>query len=158
MAELTHPSAAGNPLPAAGAEPPRTNRLGKYRITARLGQGGMGVVYAAEDTLLKRQVAIKVLPRFASAESVALRRFLLEARAAAQLNHPNVVKVFEVDEHDSAYFIVMELVRGGSVQDQLTARGSLPWPEATAVLADACRGLAAAHAAASFIATSSRRT
>src|SRR3989442_1226907 len=70
-----------------------------------------------------------------------------KARAAAQLNHPNVVTVHDVDQSGNTYYIVMELVAGGSVQAQLAARGALPWPEATRIVADVCRGLAAAHAA-----------
>jgi len=123
------------------------NQLGKYRITGRLGQGGMGVVYEAEDTVLQRQVAIKVLPTTVSANAVALRRFLLEAEAAGRLSHPNVVATYDVDQSGGAYYIAMELIRGGSAQDLLKVRGRLPWTEATRIIAEACRGLTAAHAA-----------
>src|SRR5712664_2046221 len=67
------------------------NRLGRYLVTGKLGQGGMGVVYQAEDTLLKRQVAIKLLPKEFSAHPEALKRFLREGQAAAKLSHANVV-------------------------------------------------------------------
>ncbi len=121
--------------------------LGKYRITGLLGKGGMGTVCAAYDTQLHRNVAIKVLSPSAADETESLGRFLLEARAAARLNHPNVITVHDVGEHDGACYIVMELVTGGSTQDRLAARGAYSWPEATRIVADVCRGLRAAHAA-----------
>jgi len=119
---------------------------GKYRLVAELGRGGMGVVYQAEDTLLRRMVALKVLPRRLSGDPAALERFLFEARAAATLSHPNIVPVYEIDEVGGAWFLVMELVSGGSAQAALRKRGPLPWDEAVAIVADACAGLAAAHA------------
>src|SRR5207248_9240324 len=88
--------------------------LGRYRITGRLGRGGMGVVYSAEDVLLKRAVAIKVLSGSPIRGQEALQRFLLEARAAARLNHPNVVAVHDIGQHDGRAYIVMELAPGGS--------------------------------------------
>jgi serine/threonine-protein kinase len=121
--------------------------LGKYRLGRRLGQGGMGVVYEAEDTVLKRRVAIKVLPDSAAADAETMRRFVREARSAGRLNHPNVITIYEVDQRDGMYYLVMELIEGGSVQDRLQANGTIPWQEATHILADACRGLAAAHVA-----------
>jgi hypothetical protein len=133
-------------LPSA-EESPEVNMLGKYRVLRRLGRGGMGVVYLAEDTLLQRQVAVKLLSRSLSAESQPLSRFLREARAAAALNHLNVVAIHEIDQDGDAWYIVMEWLEGGSAQDLLNSRGALAWPEATRVVAGACRGLAAAHAA-----------
>lgn len=118
--------------------------LGKHRIIRRIGQGGMGIVYAAEDTLLRRRVAIKVIA--SGLDSAAEHRFLHEARAAASLNHPNVIAVHEIDEQDGIYYLVMELVARGSVQTLLKERGALPWREASRLIADACRGLVAAHA------------
>lgn len=123
------------------------SRLGKYLLTERLGQGGMGVVYEALDTVLQRKVAIKLLAGSMAAHPQALQRFLLEARSAASLNHPNVVTVHEVDECAGVTYIVMELIRGGSAEDRLRSKGPFGWPEATRMIADACRGLAAAHAA-----------
>lgn len=122
-------------------------RLGKYRLTARLGQGGMGVVYAAEDLRLRRVVAIKVVAGGLVSDSEWLARFQLEARAAARLNHPNVVTVHDVGHRRGFHFLVMELLVGGSVQARLNNQGPLPWPEATRIIADVCRGLSAAHLA-----------
>jgi len=122
-------------------------RLGKYRIDAKIGKGGMGAVYAGEDARLRRRVAIKVLGENLVHEDEVRRRFILEARAAAQLNHPNVVTIHDVGQRDNIYYIVMELVEGGSVQTRLQTQGKLHWREATRIVADVCRGLAAAHGA-----------
>jgi hypothetical protein len=105
----------------------------------------MGVVYEAEDTQLQRRVAVKLLPKDVSADADALARFLREARAAAQLNHPNVVAVYDIGDHGGTHYIVQELMTGGSAQDVLRDRGGFHWVEATAILRDVCRGLAAVH-------------
>ncbi len=151
---LVHPrrssmSASPEPTPT---NPPRDDqplesekRLGKYRILRRIGRGGMGVVFEAEDTLLLRRVAIKVLSAAIAKHPDSLQRFLREARAAAKLSHPNVVAIHEVDQKNSLWFIVMELVSGGSIHDYLNQHGALPWPEATNLIAEACAGLIAAH-------------
>jgi serine/threonine protein kinase len=121
--------------------------LGKYRLGRRLGEGGMGIVYEAEDTVLKRRVAIKLLPDSAAAEPETMQRFVREARTAGRLNHPHVVTIYEADQRDGVCYLVMEFIEGGSVLDRLRATGTIPWQEATRILIDACRGLAAAHAA-----------
>lgn len=121
-------------------------RLGKFQIFGELGRGGMGVVFEARDTVLERHVAIKLLPRAVSAQPEALERFLREARAAAKLNHPHVVAIYDADQFNGQYYIVLELVRGQSLHDLLKT-GPLPWVEATRMLADACRGLDVAHRA-----------
>jgi serine/threonine protein kinase/WD40 repeat protein len=123
------------------------SQLGKYRLVHRLGKGGMGVVYAAQDPILTRRVAIKILSRDAELPQGAQQRFFLEARAAARLNHPNVVTVYDIGQQGDLWYIVMELVDGTNAQDVLSQRGALPWPKATRIIADVCRGLAAAHAA-----------
>ena len=122
------------------------SRLGKYVVTRRLGQGGMGVVYEARDPLLERAVAIKVLP-VQNLSPEAIERLLQEARAVARLNHPHVVAIHEIDRLDAGYYLVMELVSGGSAWDRLTTSGAIPWREATRLVIGACRGLMAAHAA-----------
>ncbi|MBI5759552.1 MAG: protein kinase [Planctomycetales bacterium] len=121
-------------------------RLGKFQIVGELGRGGMGVVFEARDTVLERNVAIKMLPRSVAARPEALERFLREARAAAKLHHPHVVAVYDADHFNGQYYIVLELVRGGSLQDSLKT-GPLTWVEATRVVTDACRGLEVAHRA-----------
>ncbi len=133
--------------PAPEAADLSGQRLGRYAITGQLGRGGMGVVYEAEDTLLQRRVAIKLLPREVSSNPEALARFLREAQAAARLNHANVVAVYDVGEADGTHYIVMELMAGGSAKAMLAARGPFHWVEATSILAEVCRGVAAAHKA-----------
>lgn len=121
-------------------------RLGKFQILGELGRGGMGVVFEARDTVLERNVAIKLLPRSVASRPESLERFLREARAAARLHHPHVVAVYDADHFNGQYYIVLELVRGGSLQEVLKT-GPLSWVEATRVLTDACRGLEVAHRA-----------
>lgn len=116
--------------------------LGPYRLGPPIGRGGMGVVYAARDTLLERDVVIKVVDG-PTAED-ARRRALREARAAARVRHPGLVPVLELVEEDGQLCIVMERVDGGSLADLLRA-GPVPWPRAVRLVAEACAALAAAH-------------
>ncbi len=121
--------------------------LKRYLIGSPLGRGGMGVVYRAEDRVLRRAVAVKLIAGAAAADPNDVRRFLREARAAAQLQHPNVVAVFDADDDQGVFYLVMELVPGPSAQQLIDRDGPLPWRVATQIVADACRGLSAAHAA-----------
>ena len=98
--------------------------LGPYRVDALLGAGGMGEVYKAHDTRLKRDVAIKVLPARVLADPDRLARFEREAHAAAALNHPNICAVFDIGMHDGAPFIVSELLDGETLR-QVCAAGPL---------------------------------
>lgn len=107
----------------------------------------MGVVLQAEDPQLQRGVAIKLLSLESGNVSEAQQRFLREARAVAKLNHPNVVVIHEIDEEAGRPYIVTELAAGGSLQRWIEQEGPLSWQAATRSIADACRGLAAAHAA-----------
>ena len=86
--------------------------LGHYKIASKLGHGGMGEVYLAEDTKLKRQVALKVLPADLSDDPERLARFQREAETVAALNHPNIVTLFSVEEDQGVRFLTMELVEG----------------------------------------------
>ena len=120
------------------------SRLGPYEISAAIGAGGMGEVYRARDTQLGRDVAIKVLPSFLPADPDRLRRFEQEARAAAALNHPNILVVFQLGTHDGVPYLVSELLEGSTLREPLQ-RGALPIRKAIDYGAQIARGLAAAH-------------
>ncbi len=120
------------------------SRLGPYELTAAIGAGGMGEVYRARDTQLGRDVAIKVLPSFLSADPDRLRRFEQEARAAAALNHPNILVVFQLGTHDGVPYLVSELLEGSTLREPLQ-RGALPIRKAIDYGVQIARGLAAAH-------------
>ena len=95
------------------------NRLGTCEILAPLGAGGMGEVYRARDTVLGREVAVKVLPSGFAADPDRLRRFTQEAQAAAALNHPNILAIYHVGDEDGAPYIVSELLEGETLRDRL---------------------------------------
>lgn len=120
-------------------------RLGKYEITALLGTGGMGVVLRARDPSIDRDVAIKVLNEEYSIDERSLQRFLAEAKSAGMLNHANVVTIYEVANEGPLYYLVMEVVSGGSAADCLENSEVYSIAEATRIVAEACKGLAAAH-------------
>jgi Tol biopolymer transport system component len=119
-------------------------RLDSFEIVAPLGAGGMGEVYRARDTTLKRDVAIKVLPEYWSRDPERLHRFEQEAQAAAALNHPNIVSIFHVGQYDGSPYIVTELLHGETLRERLR-HGPLRLREAIDVGVDIARGLAAAH-------------
>jgi serine/threonine protein kinase/Tol biopolymer transport system component len=119
-------------------------KLDGYEILALLGTGGMGEVYRARDSQLKREVAIKVLPHFVSLDSDRLRRFEQEAQAAAALNDPNILAVYQFGSFEGAPYLVSELLEGGTLRQQLE-HGSMPVRKAIEYGAQIARGLAAAH-------------
>src|SRR5579864_2974293 len=101
--------------------------VGHYRIEAQLGEGGMGMVYKAQDTHLDRSVAIKVLPPERVADPERKRRFVQEAKAASALNHPNIVHIYDIDtagpEGRPVDFIAMEYVEGKTLHDVIARKG-----------------------------------
>src|SRR5262245_18035091 len=119
-------------------------RLGSYEIVSAIGAGGMGEVYRAHDPRLRRDVAIKVISAVFSADIDRLRRFEQEARAAAALNHSNLLAVYELGTHDNAPYIVSELLEGASLRDVL-AKGTVSVRTVVEYAAQIASGLAAAH-------------
>ena len=120
-------------------------RLGPYEIVSPLGAGGMGEVYRARDTRLGRDVAIKVLPTRFAADTESLRRFELEARAAAALEHPSVVAVYDVGVEAGSPYLVTELLSGGTLRERLQ-RGRPPLAETLVILRALLDALGEAHA------------
>jgi len=118
--------------------------LSHYRITEKLGAGGMGEVYRAEDSRLGRQVAIKVLPEMFSGDPERMARFEREARLLASLTHPNIAGIHGLEEADSKRFIVMELVEGETLAERID-KGALPLDETLEVCRQIAEGLEAAH-------------
>src|SRR5271165_4296537 len=119
-------------------------KLGPYEIIAPLGAGGMGEVYRAKDTRLGRDVALKILPESFAREPDRLRRFEQEARAVAALNHPNILVVFDIGQHNGSPFLVSELLEGESLRSVLD-HGALPQRKAIEFGVQITQGLAAAH-------------
>ena len=140
---------------------------GRYRLDAQIGHGGMSTVYRAFDTVLERQVAIKLMHREIASDSDQLERFRREARAVAQLNHPHVVGVIDAGEEGtdddpdglSTPYIVFEYVEGETLKDRIRRHGRLPIGESVAYAIEIARALAVARSttAASALETSGRR-
>src|ERR671930_341814 len=119
---------------------------GRYRLDSKLGSGGMSTVYLARDGTLERWVAVKVMHREMSDQPDQLERFRREARAVAQLSHPNVVAVIDAGEDGGHPYIVFECVQGETLKQRIDRLGRLPVDEAAAYAIEIGRGLAAAHA------------
>lgn len=115
-----------------------------YQIVGELGRGGMGVVYLAEDLKLKRHVGLKMIRADSDTDQVALERFRIEAEAIANLQHPNIVQIYEVGEHEGCPFIALEYLDGGSLRAKIRA-GRIPPREAASMVRDLAAALAHAH-------------
>src|SRR5262249_39532906 len=120
-------------------------QLGSYEIAALLGRGGMGEVYRATDTKLKREVAIKILPDEFSSDPDRVSRFQREAQALAALNHQNIGAIYDLQQVHDTRFLVLELVEGDTLADILEKRRALPVEEALNIAKQICEALEAAH-------------
>ena len=122
------------------------SRLGHYDVTALIGEGGMGEVYQATDTKLKRQVALKILPEAFSADPERLARFQREAEVLASLNHPNIAQIHGLEEADGVRALVLELVEGPTLADRIK-QGPIPLDETLPIAKQIAEALEAAHEA-----------
>src|SRR5438876_2218563 len=121
--------------------------LKHYRIISKIGHGGMGEVYLAEDTTLDRRVALKLLPREHTQDEERLRRFKQEAKAASALNHPNILTIHEVGEADGHHFIATEFIDGETLRSSLRRTGGMKTNEVLKVAVQVASALTAAHEA-----------
>src|SRR5438445_8136182 len=121
-------------------------KLGRYEIRSKIGAGGMGEVYLAEDTKLDRKVALKILPADVAAHPDRMKRFVQEANAASALNHPNIITIHEIDEADSINFIATEFIDGETLRERMRS-APMKLGEALDVAIQTASALAAAHAA-----------
>src|SRR5689334_12634952 len=121
-------------------------RLGRYEIRSKIGKGGMGEVYLAQDTKLDRKVALKILPVDLAADRSRMNRFVQEAKAASGLNHPNIITIYEIDETDLGHFIATELIDGKTVRECLR-KAPLTVSEALDIATQVALALASAHQA-----------
>ena len=120
------------------------SNVSHYRIVSKIGAGGMGEVYRAHDSRLDREVAIKVLPAELSSDEDRMRRFEQEAKATSALNHPNILTVYDIGEHDGSPFIVAELLEGEELRERLD-EGPIPLRKVTEYAQQIVSGLSAAH-------------
>src|SRR5213592_2391597 len=116
-----------------------------YELETEVGRGGMGIVYCARDRRLKREIAIKVLPPELSFRADIRQRFLREAETAAQLNHPNIVPIYTVEERDNLVYFVMAYIKGDNLGVRLQQHGPLPAVEVRRILKEVAEALAYAH-------------
>src|SRR3984957_14159894 len=121
--------------------------IGKYKVLERLGSGGMGSVYLCEHKFMRRRVAVKVLPAAKAEDPASLERFYREARAAAALDHPNIVRAYDIDQDENLHFLVMEYVDGASFQELIKKSGPLNVLRACHYIRQAAIGMQHAHEA-----------
>src|SRR5262245_12421157 len=121
--------------------------IGKYKVLERLGSGGMGSVYLCEHKFMRRRVAVKVLPAAKAEDQASLERFYCEARAAAALDHPNIVRAYDTDKDENLHFLVMEYVDGASLQEIIKKFGPMNILFACHYVRQAAVGLQHAHEA-----------
>src|SRR5262245_8820085 len=119
-------------------------QIGRFRIVSKLGEGGMGSVWKADDSLLGRSVAIKLLPDEVHQSPEARKRFLREARATSALEHPGIATLFEFGDHEGRLFIATSHIDGTTVSD-LIARGPVPLRDVIRIVAEAAEALEYAH-------------
>jgi serine/threonine protein kinase len=129
----------------------RRFNIGKYKVLERLGSGGMGSVYLCEHKLMRRRVAVKVLPTQKAEDQAALERFYREARAVAALDHPNIVRAYDIDQDKDLHFLVMEYVDGASLQDIIKTVGAMEYVRAAHYMRQAALGLQHAHESANLV-------
>lgn len=142
MLECPHDGA----IPRPTTDPRVGSIVGNYRVHGALGEGGMGSVYRGEHLVIGKELAIKVLKPEAVREPKIMERFLLEAKACSRIHHPNVVEVSDFGAlPDGAPFLVMELVRGQNLADEIDGTGALPFHRTVAILRQVCEGLHACH-------------
>ncbi|MHC4751277.1 MAG: serine/threonine-protein kinase, partial [Planctomycetota bacterium] len=146
--EIVEPQVVPRPPAQVAKQPPWVGKvLGHFKLLRLIGEGKMGRVIQAQDVNLQRIVALKVLCKRLAGTDVQgyVNQFLREARAAAQIEHPNVVRVYEINQHDGWWYIAMEMLDAGNLRQVVKAAGPLSVPRACALIADAATGLAAAH-------------
>jgi serine/threonine protein kinase len=125
--------------------------IGKYKVLERIGAGGMGSVFLCEHKLMRRRVAVKVLPTSQANDPSALQRFYREARAVAALDHPNIVRAYDIDQEDNLHFLVMEYVDGSSLQEVVQRVGPLDPVRVAHYISQAALGLQHAHEVAGLV-------
>ena len=140
---------AADPTEVADASDPWLGRVvdGRYRVQARLGTGGMGVVYKVEHLHLGKTAAMKVLSPETAAKPEMIRRFRLEAQSVSKLNHPNIVQTFDFGQSDGALYLVMEYIKGDDLSSLLRREGPWSFARAARFFAQVCSGLTEAHEA-----------
>src|SRR5438132_3627264 len=121
-------------------------KLGRYEIRSKIGEGGMGEVYLAQDTKLDRKVALKILPVELASNRDRMERFVREAKSAAALNHPHIAHIYEIGESEGLHFIAMEYIDGETLRENIQ-RDKAPLAKLLKYLTQVAEGLAKAHSA-----------